>query len=92
VSEWDVNNFSFWNPWHRIQVDNVHLYRGNVITIWLHKEENGDFGGPEMVQVELRVLQDGTPEIYSDGLSARGFHEWHSGPAPKGAVYSDESD
>lgn len=53
------------------EIKEITLHPSEYITIWL------DFGGPEKIQVELRVTPKGKPEIFCDGISSLSWYSWY---------------
>jgi len=66
-------------PDAHMPVDNVHMYGGQVLTVWMHRSPS------VMVQVELRVVSelDGEqrPEIFcrDESLKLQSFDGWTPG-------------
>ena len=64
-------------------LDTVFVLRGETLTVFLrkteHREPRAVYLPSEDIQVELRVLPDGTPEIYATRvLVVKGFDHWKS--------------
>ena len=53
------------NPTIRAEVESIRVKPGQALTVWLDGE-----------QVDLRVLHDGTREIFCDAVQARPYDEW----------------
>ena len=51
-----------------IELDDINIYPGETFTVWMNK--SGRCQERESVQVELRVTNDGTPELFFDGNAA----------------------
>ena len=57
-----------------VDVSDVNIYPGETMTVWLNR--NGRHREREAVQVELRVREDGMPEIFCDRLRGKSFKGW----------------
>jgi hypothetical protein len=54
-------------------VANMHLYKKDMLTVWLHTEDE-----TPPIQVELRVTNKGTPEIFLDKSNiVKQFINWY---------------
>lgn len=64
------------NPSAFIEIPDLTLHSGEVLTVWLCKDKNVN-----SIQVELHIKPDGTPEIFCDELKTKNFKEydykWH---------------
>lgn len=60
-----------------IDLHNVNVRTSEVLTVWLGTHETD--ADPPRTQVELRVLPDGTREIFVDdpAVRIRPFSEWY---------------
>lgn len=56
------------------QLQQITIRRNQVIIVALQTKFND--GNPEFVNVELRVCENGTPEIFCDTVQTKPFSEW----------------
>lgn len=56
-----------------MKLSSIYVKPGQTFTVYLSK----DPGARNLVQVELRVRRDGTPEVFMDH-PARSFKDWTS--------------
>lgn len=55
--------------WKRFDFDEIPVDPGETLTIWVK-------GKTQWIQVEIRVLKNGTPEIFCDS-QVRPFSDWY---------------
>jgi hypothetical protein len=68
------------DPFVSMRVSQVPVSRGETLTVWLG--EISDEGG--RTQVELRVLPDGTREVFvADGVAVQPIAEWYPRTPPE---------
>jgi hypothetical protein len=62
----------------RVDVTDINIYPGQYITIWLNR--NPASGKRDAVQVELRVLDNGTTEIFTHVAETHieDFEDWYN--------------
>jgi hypothetical protein len=58
----------------RIDIDDIDIYPKETLTVWMNKRERNK--ERDAIQVELRIHEDGTPEIFCDQLKGRSFKNW----------------
>ncbi len=68
------------NPQVSMSLSSVQIHPGETLTVWLHRREGTG-------QVELRVLPDGTPEVW---LSSEIVRDWAEGWYPMSSGKRDE--
>lgn len=54
------------------EVSLIIVKRGEYLTVWLRDQDDP----LRQIHVELRVMPDGTPYIFTDNLPSRSFEEW----------------
>lgn len=57
------------------EINDLHLIPGQSITVWLL---DGQIGSNKRTQVEIRIKQDSTQEIFVDKPIVKPFKEWES--------------
>ena len=74
-------------PRANLDIGLVHIYPGEVLTVMLHDKPLCD-GGGRMIQVEVRVLPNGTCQAFASGLEMQPWSKWYS--VETGRMSNDE--
>ena len=63
-------------PYKHIMVkfDGINVYPGETLTVWLNKGRRNE--ERDAVQVELRITEQGKPEIFCNSLKGQSFEGW----------------
>jgi hypothetical protein len=58
----------------RIDFEDLNIYPGETLTVWMNMARRNE--ERTAIQVELRIQEDGTPEIFCDKLNGKSFKNW----------------
>ena len=63
-------------PTTETTIEQVFLHRGEVLTVWLLSNTNGEAGNIQ--QVELRVTPDGKCEVFCNASVYHSGEDWYA--------------